>query len=92
MAASAPVTDGTDDRLTTTRQLVAILSLNVRPNGRVNGTLRHESLSYRFSSLSALPATVARALVEALGPPVVVDEPARPSTGDLSDAGRSDEE
>jgi hypothetical protein len=58
----------------------------------VNGTLRHESLSYRFSSLSTLPATVARALVEALGPPVVVDELAGPATGDRPDPGRTDEE
>jgi hypothetical protein len=92
MATRTPVTDESRDRLTTTRQLVAVLSLSVRPDGRVNGALRHESRSYRFSGLSMLPATVARLLIEALGHPVVIDEPAAPATGDRPDPGRSDEE
>jgi hypothetical protein len=86
------VTDGPDDRLTETRQLVAILTLSVRPNGKVNGALRHEHRSYRFSGLSTLSTVVDRWLAEVLGAPVAVDEPARTAPGDRPAAERFDEE
>ncbi len=64
------MTDGSDDRLTAATHLAAILSIDLRPGGKLEGTIRDASHYYRFSGLKALPAAVLRWLAEEIGRPV----------------------
>jgi hypothetical protein len=67
------MTGGSDDRLTAARRLAAVLSINVWPGGKLDGTIRDDGHFYRFSGLKGLPAAVLRWLGEVLGPPFMRD-------------------
>jgi hypothetical protein len=64
------MTEGSDDKLTAARHLAAILSIDLRPSGKLEGTIRDAAHHYRFSGLTGLPGAVLRWLTEETGRPV----------------------
>ena len=73
------MTFGSDDTLTSGRQLTAILSINARPGGRFEGSIRDGGHTYRFSSLHGLPDVARRWISESLEFPADDDGERLPS-------------
>ncbi|KRD41350.1 hypothetical protein ASE38_17235 [Cellulomonas sp. Root930] len=67
------MTEGSDDKLTAAKHLAAILSIDLRPSGKLEGTIRDAAHHYRFSGLTGLPAAVLRWLTEEIGRPIESD-------------------
>jgi hypothetical protein len=64
------MTRGPDDKLTAGTHLAAILSIDIRPSGKLEGTIRDDVHLYRFSGMKGLPAAVLRWLAEVIGHPI----------------------
>jgi hypothetical protein len=64
------MTERPDDKLTAATHLAAILSIDLRPSGKLEGTIRDAAHYYRFSGLTDIPTAVSRWLAEEVGRPV----------------------
>jgi len=64
------MTERRDDKLTAATHLAAILSVDLRPSGKLEGTIRDETHFYRFSGLKGLPVAVLRWVADVIGHPI----------------------
>src|SRR4051794_27232276 len=69
----ARMTGGRDDKLTAAAHLAAILSIDLRPSGKLEGTIRDGVHFYRFSGLKGLPGAVLRWVADEVGHPLEAD-------------------